>query len=195
MKKYAPVPMWWYAAIFLAIFGLSIAFLYVYDTGLPWYGMILALAIVVVLFVPTGIMMALCNIQLSTSVIAALVAGYAWPGRMMNNVVFKVFALVSSTQGLGYIKDMKIGYYMVGPVLAPLVVWENRLTTTMMMMVENPTQDYIRCAMHRHSGLVVNPNSREYLGHGACRGDVYPGRNQQRTPAPLPYTNISHLWH
>lgn len=111
--------MWWYAAIFLAMFGLSIAFLYVYDTGLPWYGLILAVAIVVVLLVPTGIMMALCNIQLSTAVISALVAGYAWPGKMMNNVVFKVFALVSSAQGLGYVKDMKIGHYMVGHVFTP----------------------------------------------------------------------------
>lgn len=118
--------MWWYAAIFLAMFGLSIAFLYVYDTGLPWYGLILAVAIVVVLLVPTGIMMALCNIQLSTAVISALVAGYAWPGKMMNNVVFKVFALVSSAQGLGYVKDMKIGHYMVGHVfypLSPVIFW------------------------------------------------------------------------
>ncbi|KAK5709483.1 hypothetical protein LTS12_028079, partial [Elasticomyces elasticus] len=94
------------------MFGLSIAFLYVYDTGLPWYGLVLSIAIIVVLLVPTGIMLAICNIQLSTAAISALIAGYAWPGMMMNNVVFKVFTLVSSVQGLGYVKDMKIGYYM-----------------------------------------------------------------------------------
>lgn len=113
MAKYPRVPMLWYAGIFLIMFGLSIAFLYVYDTGLPWYGLILSIAIIVVLLIPTGIMLAICNIQLSTAAISALVAGYAWPGMMMNNVVFKVFTLVSSVQGLGYIKDMKIGYYMV----------------------------------------------------------------------------------
>ena len=60
--------------------------------------------------------MAICNIKLSTAVISALIAGYVWPGMMMNNVVFKIFTLVSSAQGLGYIQDMKIGHYMVGPV-------------------------------------------------------------------------------
>ena len=116
MQKYKQVPMWWYASVFLTIFGLSIAFLYVYDTGLPWHGLILAIAVDVVLLVPTGIMMAICNIKLSTAVISALIAGYIWPGKMMNNVVFKIFTLVSSAQGLGYIQDMKIGHYMVGPV-------------------------------------------------------------------------------
>ena len=116
MQKYKQVPMWWYFSVFLTIFGLSIAFLYVYDTGLPWYGLILAIAVDVVLLVPTGIMMAICNIKLSTAVISALIAGYMWPGMMMNNVVFKIFTLVSSAQGLGYIQDMKIGHYMVGPV-------------------------------------------------------------------------------
>lgn len=113
MQKYKEVPMWWYASVFLGMFGISIAFLYVYDTGLPWYGFILAIALNIVLLVPTGIMMAICNIQLSTAVISAVIAGYIWPGKMMNNVVFKIFTLVSSSQGLGYIRDMKIGHYMV----------------------------------------------------------------------------------
>ncbi|XHF97797.1 hypothetical protein AWENTII_001375 [Aspergillus wentii] len=115
MQKYKEVPMWWYASVFLGMFGISIAFLYVYDTGLPWYGFILAIALNIVLLVPTGIMMAICNIQLSTAVISAVIAGYIWPGKMMNNVVFKIFTLVSSSQGLGYIRDMKIGHYMKIP--------------------------------------------------------------------------------
>lgn len=113
MRKYKQVPSWWYGCTFLAIFGISIAFLYVYDTGLPWYGLILAIALHVVLLLPTGIMMAYCNIKLSTAVISALMAGYIWPGKMMNNVVFKIFTLVSSAQGLGYISAMKLAHYMV----------------------------------------------------------------------------------
>ena len=115
MQKYKQVPMWWYLTIFLSIFGISIAFLYVYNTSLPWYGLILAIAVNVILLVPTGIMKAICNIQLSTAVISAFIAGYIWPGQMMNNVVFKIFTLVSSAQGLGYIQDMKLGHYMVRP--------------------------------------------------------------------------------
>lgn len=114
--------MYWYAGVFLSILGVSMAFLYIYDTGLPWYGLILAIAVNVILLVPTGIMMALCNIQLSTAVISGFIAGYIWPGKMMNNVVFKVFTLVSSAQGLGYIQDMKIGHYMVSPLFPLWIV-------------------------------------------------------------------------
>lgn len=113
MQKYKPVPLWWYGAVFLGMFGLSIAFLYVYDTDLPWYGLVLAVALIIVLIIPTGIMMSVCNIMMSTTVISALIAGYIWPGKMVNNVVFKIFVLVSSYQGLGYVRDMKIGHYMV----------------------------------------------------------------------------------
>lgn len=63
--------------------------------------------------------MAYCNIKLSTAVISALVAGYIWPGKMMNNVVFKIFTLVSSAQGLGYISVMKLAHYMVSLPFKP----------------------------------------------------------------------------
>ncbi|KAJ9254886.1 hypothetical protein DTO207G8_3416 [Paecilomyces variotii] len=115
MQKYKTVPLWWYASVFFSMFGLSIVFLYVYDTGLPWYGMILAIGLVIVLIIPTGIMMSVCNIMLSTTVISAFIAGYLWPGKMVNNVMFKIFVLVSSYQGLGYVRDMKIGHYMKIP--------------------------------------------------------------------------------
>lgn len=119
MKKYKQVPTWWYDCTFLGIFSISIAFLYAYDTGLPWHGLILAITLHVILLLPTGIMMAYCNIKLSTAVISALVAGYIWPGKMMNNVVFKIFTLVSSAQGLGYISVMKLAHYMVSLPFKP----------------------------------------------------------------------------
>lgn len=122
MKRYKAVPQWWYAVVFLIMFGISIAFMYVYDTGLPWYGLILAIAINLVVLVPIGIMQAVCNISASTAVLSAFIAGFIWPGNMMNNVIFKIFTLTSTNQGLGYVKDMKIGHYMVRLVDANLRV-------------------------------------------------------------------------
>lgn len=113
MKKYKDVPQWWYGIVFLILFGLSIAFIYVYDTGLPWYGLILALAINLMLLPPIGIMLSACNISVSTAVISAFIAGFIWPGNMMNNVIFKIFMFTSTNQGLGYLQDMKLGHYMV----------------------------------------------------------------------------------
>lgn len=113
MQRYKTVPIWWYLSVFLAMFGISIAFFYVFDTGLPWYGLLLAIVIDVALLVPTGLMAAVCNITLSTVVLSAFIAGYLWPGKMVNNVVFKIFTIVSSYQGLGYVQNMKLGHYMV----------------------------------------------------------------------------------
>ncbi|KAI9731327.1 MAG: hypothetical protein M1834_005230 [Cirrosporium novae-zelandiae] len=115
MRKYKNVPQWWYITVLLIMFGLSVAFMYVYDTGLPWYGLILSMAVNFVLLVPVGIMQAICNVSLSTAVISAIIAGFIWPGKMMNNVVFKLYTLTSNSQGLGYVRDMKIGHYMKIP--------------------------------------------------------------------------------
>lgn len=113
MDQYKQVPAWWYLVILAAMYGISVAFCYVYDVGLPWYGMILALAINAVLLIPVGLMQAMCNVTINTGSLAALIAGYIWPGQLMNNVVFKIFLLVSTFQGLGYIRDMKVAHYMV----------------------------------------------------------------------------------
>lgn len=115
MRAYKPVPEWWYGCIFAAIFGVSIAFLYVFDTQLPWWGLIISVLINVVLLVPIGLMKATTNLTINTGVLSALIGGFIWPGNMMNNVVFKVFTLVATFQGLGYIQSMKTGHYMKIP--------------------------------------------------------------------------------
>ncbi|KAH6887660.1 OPT oligopeptide transporter protein-domain-containing protein [Thelonectria olida] len=115
MRAYKPVPEWWYSLIFAGLLGISMAFLYVYDTGLPWWGLIISVLINVVLLLPIGLMQATCNITVNTGVLAALIGGLIWPGKMVNNVVFKVFTLVCTFQGLGYVQSMKTGHYMKIP--------------------------------------------------------------------------------
>ncbi|KAH7139985.1 OPT oligopeptide transporter protein-domain-containing protein [Dactylonectria estremocensis] len=115
MHAYKAVPEWWYAIIFAILLGISMAFIYVYDTGLPWWGLIISVLINVVLLIPIGLMKATCNVTVNTGVLAALIGGLIWPGKMVNNVVFKVFTLVCTFQGLGYIQSMKTGHYMKIP--------------------------------------------------------------------------------
>ncbi|UPK92172.1 hypothetical protein LCI18_003107 [Fusarium solani-melongenae] len=112
MRAYKPVPIWWYGGVFAALIGISMAFLYVENTQLPWWGLIISILLNIVLLIPIGLMKATCNITVNTGVLAALIGGFIWPGNMMNNVVFKVFTLVCTFQGLGYIQSMKMGYYM-----------------------------------------------------------------------------------
>ncbi|CAG9952567.1 unnamed protein product [Clonostachys rosea f. rosea IK726] len=115
MRAYKPVPEWWYGIVFAILFGVSMAFLYVYKTGLPWWGLILSVLINIVLLVPIGIMKATCNMTINTGVLSALISGLIWPGQMVNNVVFKCFTLVCTFQGLGYVQSMKTGHYMKIP--------------------------------------------------------------------------------
>ncbi|KAK7427607.1 hypothetical protein QQZ08_005882 [Neonectria magnoliae] len=103
MHAYKAVPEW------------CIAFLYVYDTGLPWWGLLISVLLNVVLLIPIGLMTATCNVTVNTGVFAALISGLIWPGKMVNNVIFKVFTLVCTFQGLGYIQSMKTGHYMKIP--------------------------------------------------------------------------------
>ncbi|KAM5344065.1 hypothetical protein ACJ41O_012602 [Fusarium nematophilum] len=115
MRAYKPVPVWWYGTVFAVLVGISMAFLYVENTQLPWWGLIISILLNIVLLLPIGLMKATCNITVNTGVLAALIGGFIWPGNMTNNVVFKVFTLVCTFQGLGYIQSMKMGYYMKIP--------------------------------------------------------------------------------
>lgn len=160
MRQYKQVPMWWYAGVFLGISGISIAFFYIYDTELPWYGFILAVVLDMVLIVPAGIIMAICSITLSTAVISALTAGYIWPRQIINNVVFKIFTLVSSYQGLGFIKDMKIGHYMVNR--------HELRRGDLTARTEDSASCHVCGSVHWHHRIMDDSDSGQYLSNGKC---------------------------
>lgn len=115
MRAYKRVPEWWYGIVFAVIFGIAMAFIYVYKTQLPWWGLIISILINLALLLPIGLMQATTNITINTGVLAALIGGFIWPGNMMNNVIFKIFTLVCTFQGLGYVQSMKTGHYMKIP--------------------------------------------------------------------------------
>lgn len=67
-----------------------------YPVHLPWYGLLLALAICTVLFIPIGIVMAITNQQSSLYLICQLICGIVFPGRPVANMVFVTYGYVSS---------------------------------------------------------------------------------------------------
>jgi len=66
-----------------------------YDVHLPWFGVLLAFAICILLFIPIGIVMAIANQQISIYLICQLVCGALFPGRPVANMVFISFGYVS----------------------------------------------------------------------------------------------------
>jgi OPT family small oligopeptide transporter len=115
MKKYNDAPMWWYLVTFLSMTAIAIFVCEYYPVRLPWYGLLLALGICTVLFIPIGIVMAITNQQSSIYLICQLVCGWLFPGRPVANMVFVTYGYISSAQGIKFSSDLKLGHYMKIP--------------------------------------------------------------------------------
>lgn len=63
MKKYPDSPDWWYAVLFVIVLALSFVTIYVWDTHLTWWALIIALLISAVFLVPIAMIQAITNIQ------------------------------------------------------------------------------------------------------------------------------------
>ena len=86
-----------------------------YPIHLPWYGLLLALGICAVLFIPIGIVMAVTNQHSSIYLICQLICGSIFPGRPVANMVFVTYGYISSAQGIKFAADLKLGHYMKIP--------------------------------------------------------------------------------
>ncbi|KAI9750617.1 MAG: hypothetical protein M4579_006386 [Chaenotheca gracillima] len=115
MRRYKDAPLWWYLVTFVITTLIGIFVVEYYPVYLPWYGLLLALAIGGSLFIPIGIVMAITNQQSSLYLICQLVCGVCFPGRPVANMVFVTYGYISSMQGLKFSSDLKLGHYMKIP--------------------------------------------------------------------------------
>lgn len=115
MKKYKEAPIWWYLTTFGVTFLLSIFLVEHYPVHLPWYGLLMALGVALVFYVPIGRIMAITNQMPSLYLVCQMLCGTVFPGRPIANMIFVTFGYISSTQGLKFSSDMKLGHYMKLP--------------------------------------------------------------------------------
>lgn len=115
MRSYPDVPMHWYLLTFIIMLMIAIFVVEYYPVHLPWYGVLLALAITSILYIPVGIVMAITNQQSSLYLICQLISGALFPGRPVANMVFVTYSYISSAQGLKFSSDLKLGHYMKIP--------------------------------------------------------------------------------
>ena len=87
MRNYEDAPMSWYLATFVAMLAIGIFVVEYYPVYLPWYGLLLALSITALLFIPVGIVMAITNQHSSLYLICQLICGVVFPGRPVANMV------------------------------------------------------------------------------------------------------------
>ncbi|TPX11971.1 uncharacterized protein E0L32_007274 [Thyridium curvatum] len=115
MRRYKDAPMVWYLLTFISMTAIGIFVVEYYPIHLPWYGLLLALGICTILFIPIGIIMAVTNQHSSIYLICQLVCGAVFPGRPVANMVFVTYGYISSAQGIKFAADLKLGHYMKIP--------------------------------------------------------------------------------
>lgn len=115
MQAYPEVPQWWYALLGITMMIFLFVSVEIYPTELPIWGVCLALVLAALMAIPTGMIQAITNQQISLSVMYELVAGYILPGRPVAVMVFKGVAFTGTLQSVGFAGDLKLGHYMKIP--------------------------------------------------------------------------------
>ncbi|OTA85845.1 hypothetical protein M434DRAFT_82435 [Hypoxylon sp. CO27-5] len=116
MRAYKDTPWYWWSAIVLIVFGMSVAMTEAYHTGLPVYGIVLAFAIGAIYMVPCGMIQGVTNVNANQiNVLSEFIGGYMFQGKPIANIVFKILSTDVVGQGLYFAADMKLGHYLKIP--------------------------------------------------------------------------------
>ncbi|KAF0512121.1 opt family small oligopeptide transporter [Gigaspora margarita] len=115
MNVYSEVPYFWYGTIFIVMLIIAIILGYTSGANLPWWGVLLAVAVAAFMVLPMGIIAAITNWQLGLNILAELVCGFILPGYPIANVYFKTYGYRAMTQCLLFVQDLKLGHYMKVP--------------------------------------------------------------------------------
>ncbi|XP_074591008.1 oligopeptide transporter 5-like [Curcuma longa] len=115
--NYAAVPQWWFHLLLLLVTALSIYTVEGFGGALqlPYWGILLAIAMAFFFTLPVGIIAATANTMPGINIISEMVIGYILPGKPLANVVFKTYADMSMGQAITFLCDFKLGYYMKIP--------------------------------------------------------------------------------
>lgn len=134
MKRYKDAPVTWYLITFVTMLMVGIFVVEYYPVHLPWYGLLLALGICTILFIPIAIVMAITNQHSSIYLICQLVCGAVFPGRPVANMVFVTYGYISSAQGVKFAADLKLGHYMKIPPRT--LFWVQMVATVVSSMTQ-----------------------------------------------------------
>ncbi|KAI3456596.1 hypothetical protein Pfo_013259 [Paulownia fortunei] len=116
-KNYDPVPQWWFHSLLILVIGLSLFACEGFgrQLQLPYWGVILAMALAFIFTLPVGVITATTNQQAGLNVISEMIIGYMYPGKPLANVAFKTYGTVSMSQAITFLSDFKLGHYMKIP--------------------------------------------------------------------------------
>ncbi|KXT06362.1 hypothetical protein AC578_9203 [Pseudocercospora eumusae] len=116
IEKYPDAKWWWYATLAVIILGLSIMTMYVYDIGMPFWGVLIAFGMACLYIVPVGVVYAVANLNSNVlTVLGEIISGYLLPGKPIVMLIFKFYAYTALSQAMNFASDQKLGLYMKIP--------------------------------------------------------------------------------
>ncbi|KAI2706901.1 hypothetical protein DTO013E5_522 [Penicillium roqueforti] len=116
MRQYKEVPEWWYGVLTVVVLGLGILTTKYWDTELPVWGFIVVcFGLAMLLIVPEGILQGTTNQRVFLNIITEMIAGYAWPGKPIANLMVKCYGYNAVKHGMDFAQDLKLGQYMKIP--------------------------------------------------------------------------------
>ncbi|KAJ7776309.1 OPT oligopeptide transporter protein-domain-containing protein [Mycena metata] len=122
MRSYPEVPDWWYLLSFCVFFGLAIVGMEVWHTGVPVWGLILAVALPIIYILPSGFIYAMTGQEITLNLLAQIVPGSLLPGSPLANMMFKAYSVQTLTEATSFIQDLKLGHYVKVPPRATFLV-------------------------------------------------------------------------
>ncbi|KAF4451331.1 hypothetical protein F53441_5675 [Fusarium austroafricanum] len=111
MSAYPECPHWWYIIILVASFTIACVSVSVWPTGMPVWGIVLAVLFTIVLQIPIGMLLAVTNMELSTGILAMVIGGHVLEGQPIPNMIFNMFSYMSTHQSLNFASDLKLAHY------------------------------------------------------------------------------------
>ena len=91
MMEYEDVPRWWYLGVFVALFSLSVVCVQVFDTTLPVWGLIVAILIPIIYFLPAAFIYASTAQIMTLNLISQLVPGFLVAGKPVAVMVSQLY--------------------------------------------------------------------------------------------------------
>lgn len=179
MNNFKEAPDWWYLILFVISIALSFACVCHYPTQLPWWGLIIALLIAFVNFLPQGLLEGITNQHVGLNIVTELIAGYIWPGKPLANMMVKLYGFIPMRQGLDFSRDLKIAQYMKIP---PRTLFFAQIFGTLVAgLVNVGIQEWMRhnikdiCSATQSDGFTC-ANGRTIFNASIIWGAVGPGK-------------------
>ncbi|CAM6129316.1 unnamed protein product [Calypogeia fissa] len=117
MRKYPDIPRWWFilALVTSVTLATMVCELHKAELQLPWWGILLSVALSSVLTLPIAVLTATANKTPGLNIISEYIIGLILPGQPIANMCFKTYSYSGTKQAISFLADFKLGHYMKIP--------------------------------------------------------------------------------